>query len=164
MREQWREGLEPPPPWLPAQNKPLPIFLVFKLQSGLTRNCSSRRHVHCQRLPVCTDVARSIRARSVRSLVAHDRVFRRAGHARGDSDCIYKDDQAGRGGKHETSLRAGSGCDAVFRRQKFLQRLGQYCGQFLPVSNCSRQRRTQLLTARMTEYQLSIRSGRLETF
>src|SRR6266566_8273846 len=72
LREQWRVGLEPLPPWLPAQNKPLPIFLVFKLQSGLTRNCSSRRHVHCHRLPVCTDVARSIRARSVRSLVAHD--------------------------------------------------------------------------------------------
>jgi len=164
LREQWREGLEPPPPWLPAQNKPLPIFLVFKLQSGLTRNCSSRRHVHCQRLPVCTDVARSIRARSVRSLVAHDRVFRRAGHARGDSDCIYKDDQAGRGGKHETSLRAGSGCDAVFRRQKFLQRLGQYCGQFLPGQQLQPTAQNTASGRSHDEYQLSIRSGRLETF
>ena len=32
----------------------------------------------------------------------------------------------------EPGLRACSGCDAVFRGQKFLQRPGQHGGQFLP--------------------------------
>ena len=49
---------------------------------------------------------------------------------------------------------------SYFAARNFRRDLGSAAVSSCHVSDCSRQRRTQLLTARITKYQFSIRSGR----